>query len=357
MKFEEKNKLYKIFNKLTSPRHHILKNKREQMLKRGWPETDLDISDREIKVGDIIWAKRYNNEEEKEFIPLGHREGPFIVLKKRNKDLICSFGTSVDPAKYNRENYFTLDAVKDYNIHKVTYFNYNKVQTINNYSFIRQIDELKVVDKERLFKDIKLANREYYANNRRVDLNLPLSNGDIINVNEINYIVIDITETSMVCMPIYKDYKSLNLKDIVNLDYSRVVTLDIKTKYQYLNTLSNDLFKILLKSQKEYIDYCIKEKYPKRGSVILKDNKYFYIFGEEGQYWLIFEIFSNENSKQSCITIKGNDFYTEYKGYKLNKKENFDILLLAKDDEMDKIKESKKNFSKKSNKNSKKSRR
>ena len=35
---------------------------------------------------DIVWAKRYSSDIEEESIPLGHREGPYIIInKKRGK--------------------------------------------------------------------------------------------------------------------------------------------------------------------------------------------------------------------------------------------------------------------------------
>ena len=35
---------------------------------------------------DIVWAKRYSSDIEEESIPLGHREGPYIIIsKKRTK--------------------------------------------------------------------------------------------------------------------------------------------------------------------------------------------------------------------------------------------------------------------------------
>ena len=41
----------------------------------------------DIVEGDIIWARRYKNEKEKQAIPDGHREGPFIVLSNNGKEL------------------------------------------------------------------------------------------------------------------------------------------------------------------------------------------------------------------------------------------------------------------------------
>ena len=41
-----------------------------------------------IKLGDILWAKRFKNKLEKSSIPNGHQYGPFIVIKKLTKEFM-----------------------------------------------------------------------------------------------------------------------------------------------------------------------------------------------------------------------------------------------------------------------------
>ena len=36
-----------------------------------------------LNVGDIIWAKRYKNDEEKNKLGIGHQESPFVIIKKK----------------------------------------------------------------------------------------------------------------------------------------------------------------------------------------------------------------------------------------------------------------------------------
>ena len=54
-----------------------------------------------LDVGDIIWAKRYQNEKEKEKIMEGHQEGPYVVIKKTFFNVYALFCTS----KYNNNNF------------------------------------------------------------------------------------------------------------------------------------------------------------------------------------------------------------------------------------------------------------
>ena len=72
----------------------------------------------EVNVGDIIWAKRYHTEEEKLEILEGHREGPFLVIKKISKGLICSYGTS---KLHNYNNCIIIESNECDNLYKETY--------------------------------------------------------------------------------------------------------------------------------------------------------------------------------------------------------------------------------------------
>lgn len=42
----------------------------------------------DLKAGDLVWAKRYNTEEEMLEIEEGHREGPYIVIYRDKKKSI-----------------------------------------------------------------------------------------------------------------------------------------------------------------------------------------------------------------------------------------------------------------------------
>ena len=45
----------------------------------------IEVKDNDLSflnVGDIIWAKRYKNDEEKSRIKMGHQESPYVIIKK-----------------------------------------------------------------------------------------------------------------------------------------------------------------------------------------------------------------------------------------------------------------------------------
>lgn len=303
-----------------------------------------------VELGDIIWAKRYNNDKDKQLIPEGHQEGPFIVLGKCDKGLITSQGSSVEPNENHIKNYFELNP-EEYLLSKQTYFKLNQLVIIDGYSFIKKIDKLKDIDKSELFKKVKKERKNhYYLGDERIEFKMSLQAGDIINYNDINYLIMDIKDNEFICIPINKTSGQLkyNLKfdDFRNLDYSKIILINKEEKNQYITSVSNNSLLYVLKSYKEYIENCNNRNVTQRGSVIFKNNKYYYIYGEEGPDWLIFEIKKNKERELKEIKISNENFYTNYESEKINKKDIFDTILLASLSEMDIIKDQKRSYAK-----------
>lgn len=288
----------------------------------------------EIEVGDIIWAKRYNNTKEKMKIPKSHREGPFVVITKTDEGLICSKGSSVyNEANFN--NYYKLDS-KLYNLFKTTYFKTKNLRIINEKTFIKKTDKLLKEDEENLFKQIKKeGTNNYIINNQRKFFELPFYIGDIINYNKINYIITDIKDNKLGCVPINQLNYILNFENFKKLDYSKIIYLDNNEAKKYISTVDIDVLSYVLKKQKEYLDNIKNQKVTQRGSIILKNNKYYYVYGEESQEWLIFEIKEDNICDFSEIILNNKKYYTKYKDTRINKQDEFETLFLVTENEKD----------------------
>lgn len=304
----------------------------------------------DINIGDIIWAKRYQDEAEKESIKEGHQEGPFIVLGRTNQYLICSTGTSVEPDENRLEKYFDL-MNKGYKLTKETYFKLFFLVKIDDYSFIKKLDTLKEQDKIKLFKKLKQRNlNRYNLNGEWIYFKLPLYSGDIIKNKDKKYIIIDVKENQLFCVPLNTSYKklkyNLQFKYFKNLDYSKLVCIDDSGKFKTINSVEDNVLLYVLKKQKEYIEYCENQKIPQRGSVILKNNEYYYIYGEESQKWLSFRIYKNCVDVCDNIIINNKKFCTKYEDIVLDKNENFKTVSLAQPIEMDNIKAKRKSYKK-----------
>lgn len=291
----------------------------------------------QIEIGDIIWAKRYKNEEEKEKILEGHREGPFIVLQKEEEKLICSKGTSViqDDEFYNI--YFYLYS-ENTNLIKDTYFQLNEPYFIDNYSLIKIIGKLNIQDKEQLFRKIKKSHIKIPS------LNLPIQTGDIVNVYNKNFIVIDCINNYILCLPLKSNYK-FNPQIILNdLDFANAVCFEINHNINYVNTVDTKSLMVILKRYKKYINHCKNVNITQRGSVIFLHDKYYYVYGDDGQDWLVFQIIKENILESEKIKIGNKLYYTNYRDERIRKIDSFDNIYLCSEEEKNTIKKMRKSY-------------
>lgn len=166
--------------------------------------------------------------------------------------------------------------------------------------------------------------------------------GDIISLNEQCFLLLDILDESFLCIPL--DNKIDNLS---NLNYSRVVSIKNTEKVKHVNNISNNCLKFILKKYKEYITKCTNEISVQRGNVILKDNKYYYVYGEEGQNWLVFEIRKVSSYNLEPLKIGYNTYYTDYSDFVISKKDNYTIIWNSDNYEKNRIKSSRKYYKEK----------
>lgn len=344
-----KNLFEYIKNFLKKHKTETEKNNLEQLSNQTQMVEDYDALYNQIKVGDIIWAKRYQNEIEKESIPEGHREGPFIVLKKENGKLISIKGTSVVP----NEEYIDMDFYLNndgYNLDKETYFKLNKLYFINEYSFISHMDKLKEKDKNKLFLHIKSSKKVYYVGKwETIDFNFPIQVGDIVNYDHQSFIVLDNNDKNIICVPLknhldYKNNTNLEVTNFINIDFSKSISLEINSDIKYVNTVNNKCLQNILTLFQKYINNCKNMQTTQRGSIIFKDNKYYYIYGEEGQDWLVFEINKKGSQNASQLEIGNTKYHTNFEESKISKKDSFTNIYLCLDEEKDKIKNIRKKY-------------
>ena len=76
-----------------------------------------------LKVGDIVWARRYRNEKEKNKIDKGHREGPCVVIKKDSNKVYVLNCTSNPHLEVKWKLIFYPLSKLEYNLNKSTYIN------------------------------------------------------------------------------------------------------------------------------------------------------------------------------------------------------------------------------------------
>ncbi len=298
-----------------------------------------------LKCGDLILAKRYNTELEKEKILEGHREGPFLIIDKKGDNLICLRGTSVQPEQEFIHGYFALSN-SDYTLNKITYFNIFNLYVINKETFIKKLDELSIFDQNKLIKKIKLTTKNYKLTNNKLEVNLKVQSGDVIDYLNSKYIVINIVENTLFCVSLKTYFNDFSYDDIKNIDFSKPIFISEDENFKYVNSIESSTFSQLLKKYREYI-YCSNDKkIVQIGSIIFKDNKYYYIFGENENSWLTFEISEESDYFKDGINMCNTTYYTNYDEFIINKKDSFKLFDIVSKNDIENIKKRKKLYKK-----------
>lgn len=299
----------------------------------------------EIEIGDIIWGKRYFREEDEKNIPVGHREGPYIVLYKYDNKLVCSYGTGTYRERFSCVCFDN----NDYKLYKETYFYLDDLNVLDDFSIIKKIDKLSERDRSSLLKKIKIEEKNYfnYDGNLR-KFSLPLQSGDIVCSNNKNFIIIDVLDNKLLVIPFGNECipNVFKLDMFEGLDYSKVSYLDVNDEIEFLKVIDNNVFLYILKKYKEYVYILNNKNITQRGSIILKNNRCYYIYGEEGQYWLAFEIIKDMGSNLEKINVKDNIVYTDFSDVRIDKKDNFNTIDLCMAREIKDIKNIRKNYKK-----------
>lgn len=123
-----------------------------------------------------------------------------------------------------------------------------------------------------------------------------------------------------------------------------MIYLNKNIEYKYLSTLSKESYIHLLNNQRKYLENLKKLKTPQRGSIITKDNIIYYIYGEQGQNFLTFRITQNINEELDTITICNKNFCINYENINISKQDKYEIISCATEEEIDNIKNHKKNY-------------
>lgn len=280
-----------------------------------------------LNVGDIVWCKRYKNELDKINIPEGHREGPYVILKKTNK---YTYGIYCTSKNNNCEEYIEI---KSKDLKKKTYIKTLCMERLTFDQYIKNISSLDDITlnyiKSILLKS-KLKNLKIFK--------CKYSLGNIISLNNKLFYIYKKEKKKIYAFPIDKSEKSKNpifindKKYSFNFEGSKIINKKDKIKFiETSKSIEYILYKNLLhiKNKKDIV---------KRGDIIKYKENYYYIYGEEGYDWLVYDI-NEEIKKHWLISVSNKLYYTNYIKNKIRKSLNIEKVLSAKESEMDYIRD------------------
>lgn len=310
-------------------------------------ETDFDL----VGVGDLIWARRYKNEEEMSSILEGHREGPFLVVGREYDKLICLYCSSTYSNKRYSVKKFLLED-KSLSMNKDTYVQCSHIKYISRQEYIRKVSSLSLEDQTSIFKIMGIAlNKGFYDESIVNVPEIKLGIGDIVLCNGKNYLILEEKDNKFLLFPLSSVVKGSknNIKindEILNIDFYHPSSKSKSTPLQRIDFVDNETLRKVLFIYKSRLSELKNKDKMQRGSLIRIDDRFYYIFGEYENKFMVFSVFSNINKYMCKIVINSKNFYTDFANVLMIEKNspNMSLLYNATSLEMDEIKYQRKRF-------------
>lgn len=313
-----------------------------------------------LKFGDIIYAKRYDFEYEKENMGEGHDTGPFVVLSTVGDKIIGAYCTSsnIIGSFQIGENYELFHRNKK----SYVLLTYNKTITASTYlgKNINSLSEndINKIKKKMLFsmRDIKYDD---FGSIKRfeIDFSIDFEVGDVIFYLGKCYLIMDINGDKFTLIPIINYDSRYSNIDFSKLKFNYADTIIInKSNFNYCNSINRRQMTVIIKY---YSDYLRKLKiltnaencFLDRGFLIEMSGELYYIYGIEGNIANSFRV-KEINFFDEFIMISKRKYIPFYENTKNIDIEHdtYKVLAIADETEMDMIKESRKTYSKRKKK-------
>ncbi len=293
-----------------------------------------------IKEGDIIWVKRYQTEKEQAKIPEEHQEGPYVILKIGIFKIYALYGTTSYKDFSKQSIYFEISKDK-YDIDKNTYVLAKYIKIFKTSQFIRYIDKLDYLDFNYLKKLVYLNQRKNKTNKPKIKYEI--TKGDIVYYQDKYYYIYNKDDNYYFLMKVSK----------TNRDKDRVIMVGT-TKYvfNYLDTIKVSINEKLilnnsLNSKKQMLFDIFKGEYEdekklagsiRRGDIVRYSNKYYYVYGEYKDSYLVYRIYYKTMPNSLKIRIDGKKLYTKFESSEIGKNKNIVSIKRASLKEIDMIK-------------------
>lgn len=283
--------------------------------------------------GDIIWAKRYKNEENMLSIPEGHREGPYVVIENRGNYLVCLYCSSHPDTRDSECRNFLLND-KSLSMNKETYVQVSQVRFINRNRFIKSMSSLSLDDIEKLKRMIDIsASKGRYVD---FDFDIPkveLGKGDIVFYRDKRYLIIGDTGNKFEVLPIYRTTKKNKNNVLINdevmaVAFDHLTSLSKFADLRRVDFVDTETLRRVLALYKNRITELIDRKRIKRGSLIRLDNKLYYVYGEINDKLMTFSVIDHADKYMCNIVIGTKNFYTDFLNESEIEKNNPGISLL-----------------------------
>lgn len=263
-----------------------------------------------LTFGNLIFAKRSIDTSE---IEEGHKNGPFLVLGRKDNYLVCLYATSKnsDPLIKLSKSSYTLT--------KDTYIT-SSIKLISIDEFIFPMYLLKDREIRNLFKSIYIKRLEDKFKNYINFKEPPLEVGDIIQLSKHKHLIIEITDNNYITIKLEYD----SISDSYQFNYKNRNSLSKDLEYKRIGFLSDDEIKRYSDKIPELIDSPLKV-----GNLIIYEKLLYYLYYDLGGKKLSFSISKKQTPLSQEVTIAGEKYYAKFNFKKDFNKSCSDVRLVA----------------------------
>ena len=284
----------------------------------------IEVKDNDLSflnVGDIIWAKRYKNDEEKSRIKMGHQESPYVVIKKSKGKVYALQCTSNPHWEIQwKMAYYPLGKL-NYQMKKNSFINCMVVYELKEIQFVEMIGHLNDVDLNQLKKQLYIFKNSGFKVKPDIEekyLDFKIGVGDVILYNGNKYYIDSIKGRSYEVYRLKKHPKVSDRLLIGNTYYSfifrNIEKIKIRSKYDLVDTFNTGEIEIINKYKEKSLKL-LEKRMPNSlrvGSLIDYKNRMFYVYEKRDDCVNCYEIYSNEVFEEGMadILVKGGIYKT-----------------------------------------------
>ncbi len=265
-----------------------------------------------LKVGDIIWARRYKNDKEKQGIKYGHQESPYVIIKKEKNKVLALQCTSNPHQEIEwKMPYYPLGRL-NYELSKNTFINCLKVYELKEIQFVETIGHLCDYDLNQLKKQLYIlinSNFKMKPNIKYKDLKYKIGVGDVIVYNNYKYYIYLIDEKYLYLHRMRK-YSKRNDNILINNNYysfifNKIEKIKIKDEYDLVDTFNTGEIELIKEFKEKYLANSKNECKAALciGTLINYKERMYYIYKEDEEYYYCFQIYSNEVMKPKMADV------------------------------------------------------
>ncbi len=306
-----------------------------------------------LKEGDIVWANRYKTEREKKRIPEGHRDGPFIVMRRTPKRVFAIMVTGSHVARSESMKFH----VSNESFTKESYVVLPGVWSIGRRNFVKKIGEMSCEGMKRIERFLYLYSKkhpEIKLLHCRVPKNSHKMEGDILKKGSRYFYVSRVEDELLWCHEIYKTDKSPKAIAINSSKYSFNLSGFCKFSNSEALRLVNVAPERVIENVREREEiFARKEKtrcVVREGKIVKWDNGYGYVYAMDEKYFYMYKVLKKKTSKSAKIGISGKSYRTNFDKVVVLRSEDVQVVGCASLKEQIEIKSQIKNHTKKKSK-------